>query len=123
MTGPLQRPETCGADEARRAVNTLLDALNNGDAVTADAAVSPEPRFGWFSVDPERLNSTASDRTTLREFFQNMTSAEIQSELTSFTFNSYCAQDRTGNFGFHLTQRSLDEPALARAPSTARPDT
>lgn len=110
-TGPLQQPETCGADEARRAVNTLLEALNNGDAATADAAVAPEPRFLWFSVDPERLNSAASDRTTLLGFFQDMISAEIQTEVASFTFNSYRAQDRTGNFGFHLRQRSADGPA------------
>jgi hypothetical protein len=57
-------------------------------------------------VNPERLNGDASDRASLREFLGAQVTVGQQTELISFSFTFYRAEDRTGNFAFRLSQRS-----------------
>ena len=107
-TGGAAAPPLCGADEVRASVERLITAMNVGDAAAADAVVAPKPRFQWFSVDPERSNSDATDRASLREFLGAQVAAGQQTELISFDFTFYRAEDRTGNFAFRLAQRSSE---------------
>ena len=107
-TGSATAFPPCGANEARDSVERLVAAMNIGDAPAANALVAPTPRFQWFSVNPERLNADASDRASLGEFLGAQVAVGQQTELISFSFTFYRAQDRTGNFAFRLSQRGVE---------------
>ncbi len=107
-TGSATSSPPCGANEARDSVERLIAAMNIGDAPSADALVARTPRFQWFSVNPERLNADASDRASLGEFLSAQVAVGQQTELISFSFTFYRAEDHTGNFAFRLSQRSAE---------------
>lgn len=101
-------PPLCTAEAVRQSVDRFVAAMNDGDAAIAEALVAPSLRFGWFSVDSERLGSDAKDRSTLGSYLRNRVDALEQTELLEFDFSSYRAQDRTGHFAFRFAQRSTD---------------
>ena len=103
-------PPSCSAQAVRDSVERFVAAMNAGDVAAADAAVAPKSQFGWFSVDPERLNDAAHDRASLREFLAAQVTAGQQVKLISFNFTSFRNEDQTGHFGFRLAQRSGAEP-------------
>lgn len=98
--------------------------MNDGDGAAAEAAVASEPRFQWFAVNPERWETEASDRASLRAFLEARIAVSERTDLVSFDFNSYRDEDRTGNFGFRLAQRSdVDEPTEASGKGAVDCDT
>ncbi len=100
-------PELCQPSNVQRSVERLVDALNTSDLAAADDAVASEPRFQWFSADPERIGvNESSDRSTLRQFFADQTASGYEYEVTSLDVNFYRSTDRTGNFQFELSDRS-----------------
>ena len=107
-TGGLAAPPLCSANEVRDSVERLVAAIDVEDAAAVDAVVASEPRFQWFSVNPERLDADASDRASLREFLGAQVAASQEAELISFDFTFYRAEDRTGNFAFRLAQHSRE---------------
>ena len=111
-TETVTAPPSCSAQAVRDSVERFVAAMNERDVAAADAAVAPKPQFQWFSVDPERLNAAAYDRSSLREFLEAQVTAGQQIELISFTFTSFRDEDRTGNFGFRLAQRSEAEQPM-----------
>ncbi len=112
-TGSATVAPPCGADEARDSVERLIDAMNIGDAPAADALVARTPRFQWFSVDPERLNADASDRASLGEFLGAQVAVGQQTELISFSFTFYRAED-------HITPGTLPSGFLSGVPRPSR---
>lgn len=80
-------PAACEAGAVKDTAEQFLAALNKGDAAAADAAVATEPRFQWFAVNPERVDLEASDRTTLRGFFDAQVAARQHIELIEYGFS------------------------------------
>ena len=107
-TETVTAPRSCSAPAVRDSVERLVAAMNIGEVAAADAVVAPTPRFQWFSVNPERLNADASDRASLREFLGAQVAVGQKTDLISFDFTFYRAEDRTGNFAFRLAQRSRE---------------
>jgi hypothetical protein len=98
-------PETCQATNVESTVERLIDALNTSDPAAADAIIASEPRFEWFSVDPDRLGADSFDRSNLRAFFAELAESAPEFEVVSVDFNFYRQTDRTGNFEFQLADR------------------
>ncbi len=86
----------------------FIEAMNDGDSAAADALVAPILRFGWFSVNSERIGRDAQNRSTLGSYLRSRVKVEEQTELVEFGVSSYRAEDRTGHFAFRFAQRSTD---------------
>lgn len=98
-------PQSCQPTNVQSTVEHLIDALNNSDPAAADATVASEPRFEWFSVDPDRLGTDSYDRSSLRQFFEDLAGSEPEFEIVSLDFNFYRQTDRSRNFEFQLADR------------------
>jgi hypothetical protein len=102
---------SCDLDTVPHSIDRLIAALNAGDASGADAAVAAEPRFQWFSVDPERLSMTAaSDRSTLRSFLDGKIASSVQYEVADLDVASDRGSDRSRSFNFEMIERIDGQP-------------
>jgi hypothetical protein len=102
---------SCDPDTIACSIDRLIETLNAGDASGADAAVAVEPRFRWFSVDPERLSMTAaSDRPTLRSFLDDTIARRVQYEIANLDVASERGSDRSRSFNFEMIERIDGQP-------------
>lgn len=102
---------SCDRDTVPHSIDRLIAALNAGDAGGADAAIAAEPRFVWFSVDPERLSMTAaSDRSTLRSFLDGKIATSVQYEIANLDVASERGSDRSRSFNFEMIERIDGQP-------------
>ena len=101
-------PPSCTAKNVKASVERFIGAMNEGNVADAEAMVAPSLRFGWFSVNTERLGRDAYNRSTLGAYLTSRVEAEEQNALVEFDFSSYRAEDRTAHFAFRFAQHSSD---------------
>lgn len=106
--------QACSDPAVRRHLESLFEAITDGDVDAADAMVVDEPRFAWFSIDPIRMNDDAYDRDSLEPFLKRATETGLVIELIDVAVAPYRAADNTGNFNMELRWGDTDRPIEAR---------
>jgi hypothetical protein len=78
----------CSAAGVRQTVIHMLTALGEGNLPTLDSVFAQPPVFRWYATeDPgERMDAEATDRATLRSYFERRSRLNERMELTSFEF-------------------------------------
>jgi hypothetical protein len=102
--------QACTAEGARQTVRHVLAALEDGDLDSLDEAFAQPPVFRWYSSEApgERLDDAATDRATLRSYFERRSKAGESMNLTSFQFRGAAGGYAQFEYGVTRTADDLD---------------
>ena len=97
---PAVAPKSCDVT-ARRLVETLVEALSEGDSETAAGVFAESADFQWFSATTADTHFVAYNHEDLRRHLEQTYTGATSVELTLFNWNGVSEND-VGNFDYRL---------------------